>query len=138
MLCPGSRPLAIKLCQVGTAGSVRIIALKKRTKKRVCSLIHESLQKFTVQSFMLSSRCLLKPGHVAPENPTYSHLSRVDICPEIWLVLVKVGSCRRQFQKEKIKISIAPSPHLYLRGQILSLSCMLIQPYRAKKMLIMD
>lgn len=24
-------------------------------------------------------------------------------------------------------------PHLYLRGQILSLSCMLIQPYRAKK-----
>lgn len=29
MLCTGSCPLAIKQCQVGTAGSVRIMALKK-------------------------------------------------------------------------------------------------------------
>lgn len=57
------------------------------------ALFMKVYKKITVQSFMLSPLCLLKLGYAAPENPTQSHLSHVDIRPEI--LLVKVGSHRR-------------------------------------------
>lgn len=105
MLSTSSRPLAIKFCLIGTAGSVRIMALKKRTKKHVCSLIHKSLQKFNVQSFMLSSLCLLLNWDMLhqriPCSLTFPMLTSV--LTSGWYRL-KWDLVEDKFQKEKIKI----------------------------------